>query len=244
MWSIGGFVLHCWECWEEIVYCRCDGNRDGSAISDKNWIKNRKAAASRVTEPRLYWQMNQRMNEQQSLHFTLLLFASLSFLDFFFPSGLLLRKNPSARLCMVSFHSMLALKFQGTWIWKKKDSKRILTFRISSSNLFVCQSTQRRISGATPFFAKHTYTFWSSSWSSTVKIPFIFIDLCRFSRADVPPSGPENVPKPRLPPYESPLSAVSSTCKEITWDKCYGSVRLALFTASLSKKCVVWNRTN
>ena len=41
--------------------------------------------------------------------------------------------------------------------------------------------------------------------------------------------------------YRSPLSAVSSTCKEITRDKCYGSVRLALFTASLTKKCVVWN---
>ena len=31
---------------------------------------------------------------------------------------------------------------------------------------------------------------------------------------------------------DSPLSAVSSTCKEM-WDKCYGSVSLALITASL-----------
>ena len=74
---------------------------------------------------------------------------------------------------------------------------------------------------ATSFFAKHRSSIWSSIWSSTVEVPFIFIDLCRFSRVDVPPSGPENVPKPCLPPYESPLSAVSSTCKEITWDKCY-----------------------
>ena len=72
-----------------------------------------------------------------------------------------------------------------------------------------------------------------------MEVPFICIDLCRFSRVDVPPSGPENVPKPGLLPYESPLSAVSSTCREMMWDKCYGSVRLALFTASLTKKCVV-----
>ena len=116
MWSIGDFVPHCWE---EIVYCRCDGNRDGSAISDQNWIKNREAAASRFTLPRLNWQMNQRMNEPI---FALLLFASLSFLDSFFPSGLLLRKNPSARLGMLSFNSMLPLKFRGTWM---KSSNRI-----------------------------------------------------------------------------------------------------------------------
>ena len=76
-----------------------------------------------------------------------------------------------------------------------------------------------------------------------MEVPFIFIDLCRFSIVDVildvPSSGPENVPKPHLPPYRSPLSTTSSTCKEITWDKCYESVRLALFTASLTKKCVV-----
>ena len=187
--------------------------------------------------------------------FAPLLFVSLSFLDSFFPSGLLLRKNPSARLGMLSFHSMLPLKFQGTWmvpssyislspetdIWKK-NSNRILIFCISSWNMFEYrfQSMQRRISCNT-FFLRSIRTFCSSIWSSTVEVPFIFIDLCRFSRVDVPSSGPENVPKPRLPPYESPLSAVSSTCKEITWDKCYGSVRLALFTASLTKKCVVWN---
>ena len=51
MWSIGDFVPHCWE---EIVYC-CHWLIDLWS----NWIKNRKAAASRVTDPRLYWQMNQ-----------------------------------------------------------------------------------------------------------------------------------------------------------------------------------------
>ena len=34
-----------------------------------------------------------------------------------------------------------------------------------------------------------------------MEVPCIFIDLRRFSILDVPPSGPENVPKPGLPPY-------------------------------------------
>ena len=89
-------------------------------------------------------------------------------------------------------------------------------------------------------FFSQSIPFWSSIWSSTVKVPFIFIDLCRFSIVDVPSSGPENIPKPRLPPYRS-LYAVSSTCKEKTWDKCCESVRLALFTASLTKKCAIRN---
>ena len=61
-----------------------------SLISDQNWIKNREAAASRFTLPRLDWQNNQRMNEPI---LALLLFASLSFLDSFFPSRLLLRNK-------------------------------------------------------------------------------------------------------------------------------------------------------
>jgi len=110
-----------------------------------------------------------------------------------------------------------------TDIWKE-NSKPNFIFCISSWNLFAyfCQSMQRRISCNT-FLLQSIRTFWSSIWSSTVEVPFIFIDLCRFSILDVPPSGSENVPKPGLPPYEyrSPLSAVSTTCKEITWDKCY-----------------------
>ena len=245
MWSIGDFVPHCWE---EIVYCRCDGNRDGSAISDQNWIKNREAAASRFTLPRLNWQINLRMNEPI---FAPLLFASLSFLDSFFPSGLLLRKNPSARLGMLSFHSMLPLKFQGTWMvpssylfLRKQTSERktqpnfnILYIFLKYVWIFLPINAKKNL--LQHLFLRSIRTFWSSIWSSTVEVPFICIDLCRFS-IDVPPSGPENVPKPGLLPYESPLSAVSSTCKEIMWDKCYGSVRLAL-TASLTKKCVVWN---
>ena len=103
------------------MYCRCDGSCAGSSISDQNWIKNREDTASRFTLPRLYWQMNQRMNEHQSL-----LFCSLPvcpFLILSFQVVCFWEKNPSARLCMVSFHSMLALKFQGTWIWKKTQTE-------------------------------------------------------------------------------------------------------------------------
>ena len=103
--------------------------------------------------------------------------------------------------------------------WKAQTEFNLI-FCVSSWNMFeyLFQSMQRRISCNT-FSLRSIRTFWSSIWSSTVEVPFIFIDLCRFSRVDVPSSGPENVPKPGLPPFESPRSAVSSTCKEIiTWD--------------------------
>ena len=100
-------------------------------------------------------------------------------------------------------------------------------------NIFANQRTEESL--ATPFFLRSIPLELHLELNS--RVSFIFIDLCRFSIVDVPRSGPENVPKPGLPPYRSPLSAVSSTCKEITWDKCYGSVCLALFTASLTKKC-------
>ena len=186
------------------MYCHCDGSWTGSSISDQNWIKNREDTASRFTLPRLYWQMNQQMNEHQSL-----LFCSLPvcpFLILSFQGVCFWEKNPSARLCMVSFHSMLALEFQGTWIWKK-NSNIILTFRISSWNPFeyLCQSTQRRISGATFFF------FWRS-----IRIPFENF------------GAPVEVQHSKFPSpacrliYRSPVSAVSScTCKGIAWDKCY-----------------------
>ena len=125
-----------------------------------------------------------------------------------------------------------ALKFQSTWmvpsndpfLWKQtsekfiKQKNRNLTFRISSWNLFeyLCDSMQRRLSGARPFFLRRSSLWSSICFSSTVEISFIFLDLCRFSRVDVAPSGLENVPKPRRNPPEtgSPLlSAVSSTCK-------------------------------
>ena len=112
------------------------------------------------------------------------------------------------------------------------------------SYIFLCEiflnifGNQRKEESLATRFFREAY-LWSSIWSSTVEVPFIFIDLFRFSIIDVPSSRTENVLKPRLPPYASPLSAVSSTCKEIMWDKCYGSVRLALFIGSRTKKCVV-----
>ena len=173
--------------------------------------------------------MNQRMNEPI---FGLLLFATLSLLDSFFPSGLLLKKilQHDFGCCL----SMLPLKFQGTWMvpssypflpkqTSEKNWDRIPMF-CTSWNLFsyLCQSTQRRVSCNT-FFLQSICTFWSSIWSSAVEVPFICIDLCRFSILDVPPSGSENIPKPccRLMVLRPRLSSVSSTCKEITWDKCY-----------------------
>ena len=142
---------------------------------------------------------------------------------------------PSAQLCMVSFHSMLANpsffqyldgSFQSsqtspeTGIWKtlKPNSNDLIVFRISSWYLFeyLCQSTQRRLSCNTSFLR-----------STSLELPF-----GAWKRSQARPKSAEN---------RSPLSAVSSTCKEITWDKCYGSVRLALFTASLTTKCIVWN---
>ena len=144
---------------------------------------------------------------------SLLLFASLSFLDSFFPSGLLLRKL----FFSTTLHG-LALKFQGTWMvpssdpflrkqTSAKNSNRILMFRIyffvKLFRISLALNAEKNLLQHL-FFAKHT--FWSSIWSSTVEVPFIFIDLCRrFSIVDAPSSGPENVPKPRLPPYRSPL---------------------------------------
>ena len=104
--------------WGEIMYCHCDGNCAGSSISDQNWIKKRQAAASRLRQVDSHCRGLTVKSTCEWMNESLLLcsFASLSFLDSFFPSGLLLRKNPSARLGMLSFHSMLPLKFQGTWM--------------------------------------------------------------------------------------------------------------------------------
>ena len=117
-------------------------------------------------------------------------------------------KNPSARLCMLSFHvtSQVSRYLDGSFQVQypflpkqtsEKNSDRIPICCKSSWNRFeyLCQSTQRRISCNT-FFLQSIRTFWSSIWSSTVEVPFICIDLCRFSILDVPPSGSENVPKP------------------------------------------------
>ena len=131
---------------------------------------------------------------------------------------------------------MLPLKFQGTWMvpssypflpkqTSEKNSDRIPMFCTSSWNLFehLCQSTQRRISCNT-IFLQSIRTFWSSIWSSRVEVPFILIDLCRFSILyRCAPLGAWKCSQARPAALQccgSPLSAVSSTCKEITRDKC------------------------
>ena len=116
--------------------------------------------------------------------------------------------NPSARVCMLSFHSMLPVKFQGTWmipssdlLLRKQTSEQKL--KPNSNSEYLCQSTQRRISCNT-FVVRSIRTVWSSIWSSTIKIPFILIDLCRFYMLDVLPSGPENFPKHHVLPFRVP----------------------------------------
>ena len=146
--------------------------------------------------------MNQRMNNQSLVFFSLPL---CHFLILSFHVVCFWEKNPSARLCMFSFHvtSQVSRYLEGSFQLpllpkqtSEKNSDRIPMF-CTSWNLFayLCQSTQRRVSCNT-FFLQSIRTFWSSIWSSTVEVPFICIDLCRFSILDVPRSGSENVPKP------------------------------------------------
>ena len=110
--------------------------------------------------------MNQRMNEPI---FVPLLFATLSLLDSFFPSGLLLRKNPSARLCMLSFHvtSQVSRYLDGSFqlplspetdIWKKKlrPNSNILHIFLKSFCISLPLNAKKSLLQHL-FFAKHTY---------------------------------------------------------------------------------------
>ena len=103
----------CLQSWAEMLYSHCDGNCAGSSISDQNWVKNREAAASRVTLPRLYLQTNQRMNEHQSLLFCSLPACPLLILSFQVVA--FEKKTFSTTL------HVLALKFQGTWMVTSND---------------------------------------------------------------------------------------------------------------------------
>ena len=119
---------------------------------------------------------NEPANEWTPI-FALLLFASLSHLDSFFPSVRFWEIFPSARLCMFQLSSFKVLEwflpmipFSGNR-HLKNSSNRTLIFRISSRHLFeyLCQSTQRRLSCNTFFCDAY---LWSSIWSSTVEISF------------------------------------------------------------------------
>ena len=79
--------------------------------------------------------------------------------------------------------------------------------------VFPFHVTNLKLSRYNTFFLQSIRTVWSSIWSSTVEVPAALqvTTVCR----------------------------VPSTCKDRMWDKCYGRTpRLALFTASLTKKCV------
>ena len=134
-----------------------------------------------------------------------LVFCSLPFCPFltswFFLSkwSAFEKKNPSARLCIVSFHSMLAPKFQGTWtvpfnhpFLRKQTSETALKPNSNISYIFVklfwisLPINAKKLNLLQHLFLRSIRTFWSSIWSSTVEVPFIFIHLCRFSRVDVP----------------------------------------------------------
>ena len=132
---------------------------------------------------------------------------------------------------MLSFHvtSQVSRYLDGSFqlplspetdIWKKLRPNSNVLYILKY--FFISLPINAKKSLLQHLFLQSICTFWSSIWSSAVEVPFICIDLCRFSILDVPPSGSENIPKPccRLMVLRPRLSSVSS-CKEITWDKCY-----------------------
>ena len=235
MWPLGNFVL---QCWAETVYCRCDGNRDDSTISDQNWIKNREAAASRFTlRQGLTGKWTSEWMNQSLVFCSLPLchFLILSFQVVCFWEKIL---QHDFACCL----SMLPLKFQGTWMvpssypflpkqTSEKNSDRIPIFCTSSWNLFeyLCQSTQRRISCNT-FFCKAYVPFGAPFGAQQWKFPSSYRSLSLFYTRCAPFRAWKcSQARPAaLQYYGSPLSAVSSTCKEITWDKCYAMEVCAL----------------
>ena len=165
MWPLGNFVL---QCWAETVYCRCDGNRDDSTISDQNWTKNREAAASRFT---LRYQgltgkwTSEWMNQSLFLcslplcHFLILSFQVVCFWE------KILQHDFACCL------SMLPLKFQGTWMVpssypflpKQTSEKKKLRPNSNILHIFLksfCISLPLNAKKSLLqhlFFAKHTY---------------------------------------------------------------------------------------
>ena len=193
MWPLGNFVLQCWprqSWWLHDLWSKLNQEpRVAAAFVDSHNAKAKNC------------QINQRMNDHQSL-----LFCSLPVCPF------------SMTWQPLSFHSMLPTSsYLGTWIpflpvipdfpetdiWKRQNinpKSNISYVFVKSFWISLPINAKKNLWGNT-FFLQSIRTVWSSIWSSTVEVPFIFIDLCRFSIVDVPPSGPENVPKPGLPPY-------------------------------------------
>ena len=204
MWPLGNFVLQCWlrqSWWLHDLWSKLNQEpRVAAAFVDSHNAKAKNC------------QINQRMNDHQSL-----LFCSLPVCPF------------SMTWQPLSFHSMLPTSsYLGTWIpflpvipdfpetdiWKRQNinpKSNISYVFVKSFWISLPINAKKNLWGNT-FFLQSIRTVWSSIWSSTVEVPAALqvTTVCR----------------------------VPSTCKDRMWDKCYGSVRLALFTASLTKKCV------
>ena len=128
------------------------------------------------------------------------------------------------------------IHFSGNWHLKKKlkpDSNITYVFLSLEICLNIFANQRKEESLATPFFAKHTYRLelhlelnCQNSFHLDQSLSLLYARCAPFRAWKF---------------SQAPRSAISSTCKEIMRDKCCGSARLALFTASLTKKCVVRN---
>ena len=229
-----------------VACCHCDSKKNAgeNSISDQNWViitANRllQQVESHGTPRLLLLQMNQRMNEHQSL-LNFALAASLSPLD--------------------SPLKFLLVTKDGSWKndpWpspdlqtsekKLKQNSNNLIFRYISYIFVKSVWISLPINAKKPLWGNTSFLRFAYFCSSLLEINNrSFFHLYRseplfYSRCAPFRAWKRSQARPKSAENRSPLSAVSSTCKEITWDKCYGSVRLALFTASLAKKCVVWN---
>ena len=188
-----------------------------------------------------------------------LVFCSLPrchFLILSFPRGLLLRKESFSTtwhvvfLCYLSSFKVLGWFLPATVslspetdIWKKlRPNSNILYIFLKCFWISLPINAKKNLLQHL-FFAKHTYLLELHLELNSGSSLHLYRSLSPFYTRCAPFRAWKcSQARPAaLQYYGSPLSAVSSTCKEIMWDKCYGSVRLALFTASLTKKCVVWN---
>ena len=189
--------------------------------------------------------MNLSLGSLPLCHFLILSFQVVCFWE----------KNPWTGLCVLSFYlsSQVSRYLDGSFqvqypfLPKQTSEKTQTEFQYFVHlleivlNIFANQRKEESL--ATPFFAKHTYLLELHLELNSGSSLHLYRSLSLFYTRCAPFRAWKcSQPRPAaLQCYGSPLSAVSSTCKEITRDKCYGSVRLALFTASLTKKCVVWN---
>ena len=188
------------------LYCHCHGNYAASSISDQNWIKNRdpQRKSIRFTWNPKAWLANEPANEWIPI-FGLFLFVSLSL-----QHGSAWCLSIPCWLANPSFLQYLDGSFQWSQTLQKQASEkhpptkfewfdRISYIFLKSFWISLPINAKKTLWGNASFLRFACLCI--SLWSLTVEVSFIFIDLSRFSTVDVPPSGPENVPKPgRNPP--------------------------------------------